>query len=128
MKKQGWRARERERNKRGKATGHGVQREEVQARGREPDRERHRKRPSEVTGYKAEREEFKKIWILSQTKRDREIKNGDGQQGREGGIKNKDRKLDRESEKGKSPHRLPEREGGIKNWGQGFGQRETEKE
>ena len=45
-----------ERNKRGKATGHGVQREEVQARGREPDRERHRKRPSEVTGYRAERE------------------------------------------------------------------------
>lgn len=30
-------------------------------------------------------------------------------------LKNKDRKLDRETEKGKSPHRLPEREGGMKN-------------
>ena len=78
MKKQGWGARERERNKRGKATGHRVQREEVKARGWELDKERRRKRPSEVTGYRAEREEFKKIQLLSRTKRDGENKNGDG--------------------------------------------------
>lgn len=46
------------RNKREKATGHRVQREEVQKRGWEPDRERQRKRTSKVTGYRAEREEF----------------------------------------------------------------------
>ena len=80
MKKQGRGARERERNKRGKATGHRVQREEVKVRGWgwKLDKERRRKRPSEVTGYRAERDEFKKIRLLGRTKRDGENKNGDG--------------------------------------------------
>ena len=57
MKKQGRGVRETERNKREKATGHRVQRDEVQKRGWEPDRAP-RWRPSEVTGYRAEREEL----------------------------------------------------------------------
>jgi len=75
------RQRETERNKREKATGHRVQREEVQKRGCEPHRERWRNRHAEVTGYRAERKELKKIRqirTLSQTERDGETKNGDG--------------------------------------------------
>ena len=70
--------RETERNKREKATGHRLQREEVRKRGWEPHRERWRNTHAEVTGYGAEREELKKIRTLSQTERDGENKNGDG--------------------------------------------------